>query len=398
MATSYRKSALSSPTHAAGALLEDEEEEIRKEKRRNPPRRAVSSFHAQPDRHSFAHLANILVSGERTAMLNAVDRLRGRSRVLTELACFSSFQFVRLAAVSNLAGDPEAVADIAKFCPYDDTRAAAVDELSRDRPVLLDVACSALFRDTRLRALAAIPDAATLAKAASHSPYSDSRSAALERISSDAAALRRVSDDSPYRKVRMAALKGLASHPPTLCSLLINSKHPELRKKAAAFLSSSVEELADVDALVEIAKLSSSADVRYLAVGRLWKHPLALRRVVRESGYRDSRSTALMLLSDAVPHLEDADLLADVAIMSPYSDCRSAAIERLVGQSAALLSVASKSRFREARTMAVEKLRADVPALKSVIRLSKYNDTRMQAHRIVAKPDVFQAELEKILG
>jgi len=395
MATSYRKSALSRPSHASGpALLE--EEDIRK--RREPPRKALSAYHRAPDAHSFAHLARVLVSGERLEMLNAVDRLRGRSRVLAELACFSSFQFVRLAAVSHLANDPEALADVAKYCPFDDTRASALDELSSDRAYLLDIACSSLFRDTRLNAVSLMSDPDTLAKVASRSPNADSRNAALERISSNPAALRRVSEESPYRRVRMDAMKGLSSHIPALCSLLISSKHPELRKKAAVLLSASVEELDDVDALTEIAKLSSSPDVRYLAVGRLWKHPFALRKVVSGTRYADARSTALMLLSDAVSHLDDADLLADVAILSPYGDCRTAAIERLVGQSAALLSVASKSKFKDARSLALQKLKDDVSALKSVVRLSKYSDTRMQAHKIVANPEVFQSELSRILG
>jgi hypothetical protein len=397
MATSYRKSALFRPSHAAeSALLEDEV--IRKDRPKSPSRKAVSGFHDAPDRYSFAHLAKVLVSGERLEMLNAVDRLRGRSRVLAELACFSSFQFVRLAAVSHLTNDSEALADVAKYCPYDDTRASAVDELSSDRAYLLDIACSSLFRDTRLKSVELLSDPDTLAKVASRSPNSDSRTAALERISDNPAALRKVSDESPYRRVRLAAMKGLSSHVPALCSLLISSKHPELRKKAALLLSSSVEELDDVDALTEIAKLSPSADVRYLAVGRLWKHHFALRKVVGETRYADARSTALMLLSDAVAHLDDADLLADVAIMSPYGDCRSAAIERLVGQSAALLSVASKSRFKDARSRALDKLKGDVPALKNLVRLSKYSDTRMQAHKMVANPEVFQSELSRILG
>jgi hypothetical protein len=397
MATSIRKSALFRPSHAAEEAL-FEEEITRKEKPRDPPKKAVSGFHKEPDRYSFAHLAKTLVSGERNDMLNAVDRLRGRSRVLAELACFSSFQFVRLAAVSHLTSDPEALADVAKYCPYDDTRASALDELSSDRAYLLDISCSSLFRDTRLRAVSLLSDPDTLARVAARSPNADSRNAALERISGNPAALRKVSEESPYRKVRMSALSGLSSHISALCSLLVSSKHLELRKKAASILSASVEELDDVDALTEIAKLSSNPDIRYLAVGRLWKHPFALRRVVSETHYADARSTALMLLSDAVAHLDDPDLLADVATLSPYGDCRSAAIERLVGQSAALLSIASKSRFKDARSLAIDKLKDDVPALKTVVRLSKYRDTRQQAHRIVSNPQVFQSELSRILG
>jgi hypothetical protein len=105
-----------------------------------------------------------------------------------------------------------------------------------------------------------------------------------------------------------------------------------------------------------------------------------------------------MLLSDMVSELDDHDLLAYVAGMSPYQDCRIAAIERLVGQSQALLEVANKSKFKDSRELVLEKLKTDVEALKSISRLSRYRDTRKKAHSLVSKPDVFEAELTRILG
>jgi len=405
MATSYSRRVAFRPTHEAEEDIftgeygphHRDDPRIRKEK---PPisKSNLVSFHRAPDRHSFAHLAKVLVSGERTAMLDAVDRLKGRTRILVELACFSNFQFVRLAAISNLNGDSEALADIAKYCQYEDTRAAAVDDLASNKESLIDIACSALFKDTRLHSVSLLSDSHALAKVASHSPNADSRGAAVEKLSSNPAALKKVSEDSPYKSTRADALRSLASDVAALASLVIHARHPDVKKSAASMLSEHVEELEDVETLTEIAKISPNADSRYLAMGRLWQHPWALRKVFSESRFKDARSTALMLLSDMVPKLDDADLLAEVAMLSPYRDCRAAAIDRLVGQSNALLTVASKSKFRDARQLALDKLKGDVTALKSVSRLSKYKDTRAQAHKIVAQPQTFEAELTRILG
>jgi adenylylsulfate kinase-like enzyme len=120
--------------------------------------------------------------------------------------------------------------------------------------------------------------------------------------------------------------------------------------------------------------------------------------VMSDSQYADARSTALMLLSDMVPNVEDRTILADIAIMSPYQDCRAAAIERLVGHSSALLEVANKGKYKDSRDSALEKLKGDTGALKSVSRLSNYKDTRKKAHKMVSDPEVFHAELSKILG
>lgn len=404
MATSYSRRVAFSPTLA-------DEESLIKEPRPPSPKddqrlrrekpgitKESGAFHRSPDRHSFAHLAKVLVSGERTQMLDAVDRLQGRSRVLTELALFSGFQFVRLAAVSHLSRDTEALADIAKFCQFDDTRAAALDEASGSKEAVIDVACSSLFRGTRIAAVTLLPDQESLGEVASKSPNLDSRSAAMERIAAHPLALKKVAENSPYRRTRLDAVKKLSSNMTALRSLAVGSRNPDVRKMAAWLLSQFVEALDDVDALAEVAKLSSSQDARYLAIGRLWHHPWALRKVVAESRYRDARSAALMMLSDMVLTLNDPDLIAEVAMMSPYRDCRSAAIEKLVGQSGALLTVASKSKFRDTRSLAIQKLKGDPSALKNLVKLAKYSDTRAQAHKMVSSPEVFKSELERILG
>jgi hypothetical protein len=357
----------------------------------------MDSFHKGSDRLSFAHLARILTSGERLEMLNAVDRLRGRSRILVELACFSNFQFVRLAAVSNLSGDEEALIDIAKYCQYDDTRASAVDELSSSGRALAEIACSSLFPDTRLGAVNVISDSGILADVAGRSPNRDSRTAAMKRISNNSAALRKVAQESGYRSSRIEALNSLSSDVDSLCSLVL-SRHPEIKKSAASKLSSYVEEIEDMEALIEIAKVSPNEDARYIAVGRISNDPLSLRSVVSHSRFSDARSTALMLLSDMVSEVDDSEILSEIAMLSPYPDCRAAAIERLVGQSSSLLAIASKAKFKDTRDLALAKLKSDVQALKSVSRLSKYKDTRKKAHSMVSKPDVFASELTRILG
>jgi hypothetical protein len=398
MATSIRR--IRFPTIEIAPVEISSEEPHEKEKVKRPQRkkdRKLRDFHKAPDRYSFSHLAKILTGGERIAMLNAVDRLKGRSRVLVELALFSNFQFVRLAAVSHLAQDAEALIDIAKFCHYDDTRSSAVDELSANVRALAEIACSSLFSATRLDAVNILADPGALAEVATRSPHRDSRSSALDKICGSPPALRKVAEESSYRSARMTALENLASDIGSLCSLVL-SKNTEVKKAAASKLSAFVEELDDADALLEIAKVSPSEDARYIAVGRLSNDPYSLRTVISESQFTDARTTALMLLSDMVADLDDPDVLSDVAMLSPYPDCRTAAIERLVGQSSALHSVATKARFKDSRELALLKLRGDVETLKSVSRLSKYSDTRKKAHGMVAKPEVFASELAKILG
>lgn len=355
------------------------------------------SFKKGPDRLSFADLAKILTSGERLSMLNAVDKLRGRSRILVELSLFSNFQFVRLAAVTNLSSDVDALVDIANYCHYDDTRASALDELSHNFQSLVEVACSSLFGNTRIDAVNMILDPHALATIAARSPNKDSRSNALEKIAKNKVALKRVVEESAYRPARMEALKNLSSDVDSLCSLAL-SKNEEVRKAAVSKLSGSVDEINDMDALIAIAKYSSNEDARYIAVGRISNDPLSLKTVVSDSQYSDARSTALMLLSDMVPNVEDTEVLADVAILSPYQDCRAAAIDRLVGQSSALLNVATKAKFKDSRDLALASLKDDIESLKNVSRLSKYKDTRKKAHKMVSHPDVFAGELSRILG
>jgi len=398
MATSIRRIRLS-PIEITSDLSEDERIKEKKPQRkdRKASAKGVQKFHKGPDRFSFGHLAKVLTSGERLAMLNAVDRLKGRSRVLIELALFSNFQFVRLAAVANLANDPEALIDIAKFCHYEDTRASALDELANSAKALVEVACSSLFSTTRVDSVNLLVEPDALAEVASRSPNRDSRTSAMDKISENASALRKVAENSSYRAMRMCAVDSLSTDVDSLCSLVL-SRHAEVKKAAAAKLSAFVEELEDSEALIEIAKVSPSEDARYIAVGRLSNDPFALRTVISESGFSDAKTTALMLLSDMVADLDDAEVLSDVAMQSPYPDCRAAAVERLVGQSNALLSVASKSKFKDSRELALLKLKGDVDTLKNVTKLSKYSDTRKKAHSMVAKPDVFEGELARILG
>jgi len=372
--------------------------EVSERPMRSGKTKALSSAHSAPDRYSMAHLARILTSGERLAMLSAVDRLKGRVRVLVELAFFSSFQFVRLAAVSHLRQDKDALVEIAKYCHYSDTRSSVLDELSSDIECLIEVACSSLFRDTRIESVEMMGDIMALAEVASRSPYKDSRGAALGKVSSNSSALKKVAEESPYRASRQAAIKGVSSDVAALSALLLSSRHQDVKKAAASLLSGYMDDVFDPEAITELAKLSPNEDVRYLAVGRLSEDPWALRRVISESPYLDSKGTALMLLSDLVPKLDDAEILADVAILSPYQDCRTAAVERLSGQGTALASVAMKSKFKDSREVALVMLKGDVDSLKSVARLSKYQSTRKKAHEMIARPEVFGAELGRILG
>ncbi len=357
----------------------------------------LSSYSLSPDRYNLAHLAKVLVNGERDAMLDAVDRLHGRSRVLFDLACFSRFQFVRLSAVKNLKQDEEALTDIAKFCPFDETRSSALDDLVWNGEALVEVACSSHYKDTRGNAIKLMNNAASIMRVAISSPNAEDRSAALGRLS-DSALLERVAEECSYRKTRTEALNKLKGDMRALSSLLLLSRHLEVRKTIASMLAANIESIDDPEILAEIANLVADQDVRYLAVGKLWRHPSSLKKVASESRYKDAKSTAIMLLSDMVPNLDDPELLVDVASLSPYEDCRCAAVDRLVGMSSALLSVASKSKYRDTRNLAVTKLKGDVDSLTSVMKLSKYQDTRVHAHKLASTPEAFELQLTKILG
>lgn len=365
-------------------------------KKPSPP---PEKFKNNSDRYSFSHLANVLTSGDRIAMLKAVDRLQGKARILVELACFSNFQYVRLAAISHLTFNEDALVEIAKYCQFADTRAAAVDELSMNNSKgLIEVACSSLFKETRVDAVSVLEDPNALSEIASHSPNKDSRDAAIEKISEDNESLAKIAMESKYKAIRDKALKKLKSDPEALSLLLISSKHSDVKKKAASELTGFVDSVNDIDALIEIAKLSPNEDARYLAVGRLSEHPWALKSIIHDSKYRDAKSTALMLLSDIVYEIEDPEMLSEVAILSPYEDCRAVAVGRLVGKSSALLDVASKAKFKDSRELALDQLKSDTETLKSVSKLSKYQDTRKRAHALVSHPDNFKEQLQRILG
>ena len=402
MATSTKRK-LSHP-HAKLAQLEDTEEVyvLKSTHSRGSLKESLkplsSSKHSHESKYSLGHLANVLIKGDRNSMLNAVEKLHGRSRILFELATFSTFSYVRLSAVGNLTNDPEALSDISKFCPYADTRTAALDELSSHHEYLIDVACTSLFKDPRLEAVSLINGANPLSQIAMFSPNIDSRSAALTRLSGDSSVLSKVAQESNYRNTRLEATKRLSHNMQLLCALMLSTRHLDVKKYAATLLAEFVESITDPEVLIELAKICSSQDSRYLAVGKLWKNPAALRKVAEGSKYKDSRSTAMMLLSDMVGSIDEPELLAEVATASPYEDCRAAAIERLVGVSSALLSVASKSKYKDARDLAVDKLKSDVDTLKDVMRMSKYKDTRAAAHKIVSNPATFQHHLSKILG
>lgn len=351
-----------------------------------------------PDSYGFSHIAKVLINGTRDQMLGAMERLRGKARILYEIASYSKHPFLRLSAITSMTHDQEAFIDIAKFCEFADTRAAALDELATNSDALVEVASSSNYKDTRLDAVLLLSNSKGLVAVASKSPNSDSRTAALEKLAFEQSAIEKVVEETPYKKTREEALAKLHANLPALLSMITKSRNPDVKKMIAGAVGSSVEQIEDLEALVEIAKYSSNQDARYLAVGKMWKNPQSLRKVANESTYKDAKATAMMLLSDIVESISDSEALVEVATNSPYEDCRTNAIEKLVGVSGALLEVAAKSKYKNSRSQAVEYLRRDGDALKNVIKLTKYKDTRTQAFRIVSEPKFFESELGKILG
>lgn len=351
-----------------------------------------------PDSYGFSHIAKVLINGTRDQMLGVMDRLKGKARILYEIASYSKHPFLRLSAITSMSHDHEAFVDIAKYCEFADTRAAALDELATDSDALVEVASSSNYKDSRLDAVLLLANNKGLVAVASKSPNQDSRTAALEKLAFDQGSIERVIEETPYKKTREEALAKLNTNLHALSSIMAKSKNPEVKRLVAKAASASVEQIEDLEALVEIAKHSPNQDARYLAVGKMWKNPQALKKIVNEAEYKDSKATAMMLLSDIVETISDSEALVEVATNSPYEDCRTNAIEKLAGISSALLEVASKSKYKNSRSQAIEYLKKDGDTLKNVIKRTKYKDTRAQAFKIVSEPKFFESELGRILG
>ncbi len=342
----------------------------------------------------FKDIAKILTDGKkRSEMLKALEKLQGRARVLVELAQFSKFKFLRLAAVSQLADDLDALIEIAKFAQCEETRLAALEHLSHIDAALAEVAAGSLFKRTRLMALDLIMDDSAVYSAFAQTNFRDVKDAALSRMSNEEN-LKKVVLDFPNSTYARRALS-LIDDVSILASLVISQIPLSLRKEAASKIEPS--SVSDPVVLTAIAKYSPDEEKRYLALEMLSEYPWLVREVAQNSIYQKTRSLALMLLSDSVRTTEDVDILTEVAIRSPYKDCRQEAVKKLEGKHSALMYIANNSKFSDVRKMAVHSLKDNPEALKSVLRLARTSDVRKRAHELIAN-EVFPGELPKILG
>ncbi len=349
---------------------------------------------AEPERRDPARLAESLLSDSPSRRREALSMVRGNPAALAELACSSPHPDLRLDAVAALA-DEAALSEVASYSHFRDSRLAAVRRLEGDGERLTMVACSSQFRDTAAAALEMMGDGER-ADVAIRSPKPAARKAALSMIR-DSAALLQVADESPYRSAREEAVHRLRKDTEALCGLAVGSARTDARKAAVAHLCPSLQEVG-ADVLVEIAALAPEEDYRLLALARLGSDASSLRRVLQRARHWGTRMTAIMLISEIVGEIDDANLLAEIAVLSPDRDSRRAALNKLSADPAALAEVARRSRFRDTRDSALGRLSGDSASLRHIRRSSGYRDTRRRAHSLACGKDVLRKTLEALLG
>ncbi len=128
--------------------------------------------------------------------------------------------------------------------------------------------------------------------------------------------------------------------------------------------------------LLERAKGSQDETARMEAVNSLATDPSALRKVVLESAYRDSRMAAADLLVK-----DDASVVE--LLTSDNRNAQSAMLERLMRDPVRLNEVAKSSMNAPARELALGKVR-DPAALVDIAKYAIYADSRSGALRAIA--------------
>ncbi len=348
----------------------------------------------EPERRDPARLAEGLLSDSPQRRAEALAMVGRRPAALAELACSSTHEDMRLDAVAALA-DGTALSDVASYSHFRDSRLAAVRRLEGDGGRLLAVACGSLFWDSIDAALSMMGDGER-AEVAIRSRKSRARKAALS-LMRDSSALLQVAEESPYRSARGEAVRRLGKDTTALCGLAVGSARTDSRKAAVAHLCPRLQELG-ADVLVEIAALAPEEDYRLLALARIGTDAASLRRVLQKARHWGTRTTAMMLISEMVGEIDDANLLAEIAVRSPDRDSRLSALNKLSADPAALADVARRSRYRDTRDSALARLSGDGALLRKVRLSSSYGDTRRKAHRLACGKDVLRRTLEALLG
>ncbi len=341
-----------------------------------------------------ADLAARLLSDSPPVRMEALASARKRPLVLAELACSSPFGDLRLSSVAALEDGP-ALAEIASYSHFRDSRLAAARRLEGKEDMLAGVACDGMFGDARGMALSMMGDGGR-AEVAIRSRKSGARKAALSMMS-DPSALIQVAEECPYRSTREGAVRKLSRDREALCSLAVSSPRIEARRAAVAHLCPHLQEVG-ADVLVEIASLAPEEDYRLLALARMAADAPSLRRAMQKARHWGTRMTAIMLLSELVGEIDDANLLSEIAVLSPDRGSRAAAISKLSADPHSLAEVARRSRYSDTRDSALARISRDGASLRKVARSSAYHGTRGKAHRLACGREVLRRTLERLLG
>lgn len=334
------------------------------------------------------HLAKALISGSHRDIIRTLSRVRGKSKIMMLLAFFSAHRFVRLAALENIAEKRELVAEAACFAPHEEVRLASLALLNGFNEELAKAACFSRFKKTRLKAVGMLKkDKNALMKVSSESKYSDSKKLALREISTNKEILIKLASEAKSRTVRKKAVEMLGFKEWALKRVLFSDAPKNTRRYVLKRLSKFSDAVKDERVLKEIAMESPDEDGRFVAIGKLSSKSGALLEIIEKSRKRDSRSTALMLLSDSVEDAKDHKVLETVAIKSPYPDCREAALEKLQQKPDSLKKVAGTSKYRDSRGGALELLLEDGHShVAELYKSAKHADVRKKAKEVLSEP------------
>jgi hypothetical protein len=354
--------------------------------------RKIRAPPAEPERHDPAGLTLRLVSDDEAERAGAVALLRDQD-ALRELACSSPHQDVRLASVSRLS-DEEGLAEIAAFSHFSDSRLEALRRV-RGREGLVWVASSTHFGDARKLAIGSMDDDER-AEVAILSRKPRAREAALAAIR-DAPSIIRVANESLSRSTRRKAVGRLKDDVEALSGIALGGPGAEERKEAVRHLCPHLRRLGP-DVLVEVAALAGVEDYRLLAVAMLSSDAGSLRSVLRKSRHWGTRTAAIMLISEIVGEVDDANTLTDIAVLSPDRDGRRAALAKLSADPQALQEVARRSRYRDTRRAALLRLAGDGDSLRRIRMTASYPDTRRKAHALAGGKETLRKTLEKLLS
>lgn len=353
---------------------------------------------SKPDRMSFGHLVKQIIDGSREEVSKALTRLKNRPGVLLEIAKYAKQRHTRLGSVALLGDDLEALIELAKHAPKRDTRERALKLLSKHKGAVLLVAAGSHFSDTRLRAVFMLKGKPhLLVRITTDSEFKDVRSAAIGFLIGKTSYLIRVAIESKYPNTRKQVLRSLGRDISALRTIAEESKYGDTKIGAMKILSNMVEDLDNPEVLMDIAKKSPFAECRYLAVSNLASDYKALVEIYEQSQFKNTKTTAMMLLSDATDVIDDPELLAAVAKFSPYEEDRYMAIEKLEKDTDHLTRVANESKFKTTRMAAMGIISSDPDSLREITVASRYKDTRTAAHKKLSDEEIFQDELKRML-